>query len=117
MSLEARLRRVEDTLAIHELVARYAFAIDDRDFRTLRELYTQDAVFEGSVERAVGRAAVVEYLARQMQRYGPTMHSPHIQTIDWGEAGSASGVVSVHAEQALEGALVIVAFRYYDRYR
>jgi ketosteroid isomerase-like protein len=117
LSLEQRLRRVEDTLAIRDLVARYAFAIDDRDFDALHELYARDAVFEGSVETAVGRDAVVDYLRRQMQRYGPTMHSPHIQTIDWGEAGTASGVVSVHAEQALDGTLVIVAFRYYDRYR
>jgi ketosteroid isomerase-like protein len=115
--VDTRLRRVEDTLAIHDLVARYAFAIDDRDFDALRELYARDAIFGGSVETAVGRDAVVEYLERQMQRYGPTMHSPHIQTIDWGQDGTASGVVSVHAEQALNGTLVIVAFRYYDRYR
>ena len=115
-SLEARLRRVEDTLAIHDLVARYAFAVDDRDFDTLRDLYTRDAVFEGAAETAVGRDAVVDYLKRQLQRYSATMHSPHIQTIDWGEPGTATGVVSVHAEQALEGTLVIVAFRYHDRY-
>jgi ketosteroid isomerase-like protein len=117
LGLDERLRRVEDTLGIYDLVARYAFAIDDRDFEALGELYTRDAVFAGSVETAVGRDAVVDYLRRQMQRYGPTMHSPHIQTIDWGEPGSASGVVSVHAEQTLDSTLVLVAFRYYDHYR
>ncbi|MGY1712101.1 nuclear transport factor 2 family protein [Geodermatophilus sp. SYSU D00758] len=112
-----RLARVEDTIAVHELAARYALAVDDRDWGTLRRLFTADAVFAGIAERVTGRDAVVDYLARRLAVSGPTVHSPHAHVLDWGPPGEATGTVSMHAEQAIDGIPVVLAFRYSDAYR
>ena len=40
-----RLRRLEDRAAIHDLVARYALAVDDHDYAALQGMYAADAVF------------------------------------------------------------------------
>ena len=116
-ALAERLQRVEDALAVRELAARYALAIDDRDWDTLRDLYTADAVFAGAAERVTGRDAVVDYLARRMALVGPTTHSPHAHVVDWGAPGEATGTVSAHAEQAVDGVALVLAFRYSDVYR
>jgi ketosteroid isomerase-like protein len=116
-SLEERLQRVEDALAVRELVARYALAIDDRDWGTLRALFTADAVVAGAAEEVSGRDAVVDYLARRMALVGPTAHSPHAHVVDWGAPGEATGTVSAHAEQAVDGTALVLAFRYSDVYR
>ncbi|RFU19130.1 nuclear transport factor 2 family protein [Geodermatophilus marinus] len=113
----ARLTRVEDALALHELVARYALAVDDRDWGTLRGLFTADAVFAGIAERVEGRDAVVDYLARRLAASGPTAHSPHAHVLDRGAPGEATGTVSMHAEQAIDGTAMVLAFRYSDAYR
>jgi ketosteroid isomerase-like protein len=113
----ARLSRVEDVLALHELAARYALAVDDRDWGTLRGLFTADAVFAGITERVSGRDAVVDYLGRRLSISGPTAHSPHAHVLDWAAPGEATGTVSMHAEQAIDGTSMVLAFRYSDTYR
>ena len=57
-SIEARLRRVEDRLAIYDIGLRYFLAIDEQDIEALRDLYAEDAVSGG----AVGREAVLDVL-------------------------------------------------------
>ena len=116
-SLAERLQRVEDALAVRELVARYALAVDDRDWATLRELFTADAVLAGAAEEVSGRDAVVDYLRRRMVLVGPTVHAPHAHVVDWGAPGEATGTVSAHAEQAVDGVALVQAFRYSDVYR
>ena len=76
--LEARVRAVEDTLAIERLKARYAQLVDQRYSRgapvddarlgelaeALGRLFTEDAVWDGGKALGVaeGRAAIVERL-------------------------------------------------------
>src|SRR5262245_13743358 len=40
-------RSAEDTMAIREVVVRYGFALDERDWDALRQVFTEDAVWEG----------------------------------------------------------------------
>jgi len=115
--LAARLARVEDALAVHDLAARYALAVDDRDWATLRTLFTADAVFAGVTDRVAGREAVLAYLERRLAVSGASAHSPHAHVVDWGRPGEATGTVSMHAEQAVDGTAMVLAFRYTDAYR
>jgi 3-phenylpropionate/cinnamic acid dioxygenase small subunit len=59
LSVEARLRRLEDRSELRELVARYAIAIDDRDIDAIAELFTADGSFrsQDGVMNATGRFA------------------------------------------------------------
>ena len=75
-SLEARLRAVEDTLAIQKLKARYAELVDSRYHRgaprpaeelvpiaeEIAALFSEDAVWDGgpAMGRCEGRAAIAE---------------------------------------------------------
>ena len=52
--LAARLRRIEDRLALHDLVARYCVLIDDDRFDDLAALFTDDVDFAGAVGRGGG---------------------------------------------------------------
>ena len=42
----ASSRTAEDTLAIHELVVRYGFVLDDQDWDGFRQIFTDDAVLD-----------------------------------------------------------------------
>ena len=57
-TLESRLTEVEDRAAIRELTARYNFAVDDRDLKSVGELFTDDGSFgsKDGAMRATGRA-------------------------------------------------------------
>jgi hypothetical protein len=40
------MRKAEDTLAIYEVVVRYGFWIDDREWDAARDVFTQDATLD-----------------------------------------------------------------------
>ena len=116
-SVDARLRRVEDSLAIQELVARYALAVDDHDMDALAALYATDAVFEGLTGTLHGRWAVTEYVASKLDTYdGASVHTPHSPVIEFGEDGEAVGIVPAHVEFSEGGVQRNLALRYHDRY-
>ena len=117
MTIEERLRLLEDRAKIHELVARYGRVLDDRDFEAVGSLYTEDAIFDTTAGRIVGRKGVVDYYRERMAQFGPTYHYPHSTEIEFAGSGHASGVVAAHAEVAVDGETVWVALRYHDTYR
>ena len=56
---------IEDTLAIHSVIALYGHLIDDRQFSRLNEIFTADAVFDLSGyggERYQGLAAIEQLM-------------------------------------------------------
>lgn len=58
-ALEARLRAVEDQLAIQQLVCGYGYAIDGRNRETLGRLYAEDGVYAvGNTGTFAGRATI-----------------------------------------------------------
>jgi hypothetical protein len=65
--LEARVRAVEDRLAINELIARYAYAVDGRDDDGVAACFTDDAQasFAG-VPTGRGGRAIAQFLAESM---------------------------------------------------
>ncbi len=122
--LEARIRRLEDRAEISLLVAEYGVAVDDRDMATLGDLFTDDAVFrhaDGFAEMR-GRDTVIDFYQNRFRLFGPSFHYPHSHAI-WfpettgaGDATTATGRVTAHAELGTEGKTVMVALRYHDRY-
>lgn len=119
--LEERLRRVEDKLAIAELVALYGFVMDERDLTGLPSLFTEDARLGSAdgVFDARGLPAIAEAYAGRFAVLGATNHFVHaaISRPDPGDPDLASGLVSGHAEVVRDGQALLVALRYHDAYR
>ncbi len=91
-SLEARLRRLEDLMAIHQLFVDYGEHLDSGDFEAYAELFAEDGeVRLGPMGRATGRAQIRELMASQLTAaIGSTFHiisSPRV-TLDGDRATS-----------------------------
>jgi len=119
---DARLRWIEDRLALRELVARYGLAIDDHDFAAVGALFTDDARYGREGDEAAllqGRAAIVAALGAWLGGAGPSFHVVHDQilTRDPVDPDTVSGIVTCHAETSHGGAQRVAAIRYRDRYR
>ncbi|WP_173668124.1 nuclear transport factor 2 family protein [Thermobifida fusca] len=111
-----RLRRLEDRAAIHDLVARYALAVDDHDYAALQGMYAADAVFRHAGAVLRGREAIVAFLQERAHLNGKTVHTPHTVVIDWVDDDTARGTVTGHAEIERGGEFLVAAFRYDDTY-
>jgi len=120
LSVEARLRRLEDRSELHELVARYAVAIDDRDLGGIAELFTADGAFRSrdGVMNAQGRAAVLAQFRGRFAALKVSNHfsHDHILTFDT-DPDRARGLLTAHAEVWRNGCALIAALRYQDSYR
>ncbi len=114
--LAARVARIEDRFGLQDLVARYAVAVDDRDWDAVARMYATDSVFDSVLGRFAGRQAVVDYYRERTESFGATFHYPHTQTVEFTGADTATGLVAAHAELAIGEQTVIVALRYTDRY-
>jgi uncharacterized protein (TIGR02246 family) len=119
--LSRRLRRLEDRAGIGELVARYCFAIDDRDVAAIADCFTADGCFRSldGVLDARGREAVVEQFHGRFAALGATYHYTHDRVLEFDprDPDAARGIVAAHAEVVRNGEPMWVALRYADRYR
>jgi uncharacterized protein (TIGR02246 family) len=115
--LRARLQCLEDREELRALVARYGRAVDDRDWESLADQYTPDAIFDSTGERSVGTDAIIEFYKARTGAYAASYHYPHSHEITFIDDGTAAGVVCAHAELTIEGETVFVALRYLDDYR
>jgi len=116
--LLARLQRMEDRIAIQDLVRCYCSAIDDRDLESFAGVYAEDGLMRHAdgTFRLHGRAAIRSYYAERFKTYGVTFHYPHTHQIEFDSLDTAHGQVRAHAEMVLDGQAFIAAFRYSDRY-
>lgn len=118
-TLDARLRRIEDRLAIEQLLNRYGILLDNRDYDAVGELYTEDARFwqhRGHNTDARTRSGIVAFYRERLGQCGPTYHYNHGVVLEFDDDDHARGIVSAHAEMAVEGRMILVGFRYHDRY-
>jgi ketosteroid isomerase-like protein len=119
-SLEARLQRLEDRIAIEELIARYGLVMDDRDMERMPELFTEDVriLSRDGVMDARGRDAAVALYRGRFEVLGPSNHVTHDRIIRFGDdPDEATGIVLSHAEMQRKGEPMLAAIRYADRYR
>ena len=118
--LQARVDRLESRAAIQELVTCYAVACDEHDIPTLRNLFTEEAVFRSpsSFMQATGREAISSMFIEVLKTRGPGYHWTHDLIVNFGQDGeSATGVVYSHAETTPDGVVSIAAMKYKDQYR
>ena len=117
-TLESRLTEVEDRTAIRDLTARYNFAIDDRDLKSVGELFTDNGAFgsKDGAMRAIGRAAVLQQFESRFSVLGATNHFAHDHAV-WFESDTrARGLLSIHAEVWRKEQPMVTALRYEDVY-
>jgi len=84
MTLEERITRLEDIEAIRQLQARYQRSLDCRDFDSLADCFTSDAVSSygnGSMSYR-GRDEILHFLCRVMTTRMPSTHLIHGGEID-----------------------------------
>jgi ketosteroid isomerase-like protein len=116
-SLSARIARLEAGNEIRLLAARYAAAIDERDFERLTSVFAADAVLRGSRVEARGheeiRAAIVATVSNWT---GPTVHFIGNHDIDLHDEERAEGTVYCRAEHERGEEWLIEMLRYRDAY-
>tara|TARA_B100000686_G_C16541497_1_gene837699 strand:+ start:225 stop:740 length:516 start_codon:yes stop_codon:yes gene_type:complete len=117
LNIEERVARIEDRLAIEDLVSSYGRAVDDRDYETLAQMYCSEAKFDSVEGLATGREAVISYYKKRTEGFGPTYHYPHSVEIFFLDDKEARGLVCAHAELSIDGQAFWVALRYEDIYR
>lgn len=115
--LRARVQHLEDRDELRALVARYGRAVDDRDWESLADQYTPDAIFDSAAGRSIGTDAIIEYYKERTKAYVASYHYPHSQEITFVDNDTATGLVCAHAELTIEDETVFVALRYNDDYR
>jgi ketosteroid isomerase-like protein len=99
--------------AIRQLVARYAVAMDARDFEAVAALFVDD-VRVG--REAQGRAALAEYLEDAVADLGVTVLNVGTQLIDVVDADHATGVVYCRGELQVDDRWIVQAIQYRDTY-
>ncbi|MER8510654.1 nuclear transport factor 2 family protein [Mesorhizobium sp. M0894] len=75
------LQEVSDRLEIEQLLARYCYAVDDRDWEAYRKIFTPDAVLDDTVTGGI-RSGVGEHVAYMKGALSKILISQHaISTI------------------------------------
>ena len=82
-----------DNAAVTDVVNRYAYALDDRDWARLDEVFAEDAVARyGTASSAplTGRTAIVQMIRSMLDGCGPSQHlfATHIVSVDGDRAES-----------------------------
>lgn len=112
--LEARIARLEAIEEIRQLAARYAVALDMRDFNALANLFVDDVGVPGNRH---GREAMREWYDIQMR--GALLGSAHGvlgHVIDVHSADTASGLVYSRNDLETQSAWLIEMLAYLDSY-
>ncbi len=114
-SLADRLDRVESQLAIAQLPARYALAIDSRDLHTLVALFAPD-VRVGGAGDGVGREALERFFTANLSHFYRSMHLISGHVVHFDDADHAHGSVHCRAEHEDGGKWGIMVMNYKDDY-
>jgi hypothetical protein len=112
--LEARVARLEAIDEIRQLAAKYAVALDMRDFDSLANLFVDDVGVPG---KGRGRAAMREWYDAQIRRsLLGSAHGVLGHVIDVHDADNASGLVYSRNDLETQSKWVIELLAYLDSY-
>jgi SnoaL-like domain len=103
-STEERLRRLEDQLAIYQLVCGYGYAVDGLNADALGEIYAEDGVYEVS-DRGVfeGRAGIQAITRRPGHLELVGGGAAHISTLPFVVIDGDRAVATCHTMVARHG--------------
>lgn len=111
--LEARLRAVEDELAIHKLIVRYGLAVDSGDAERTTAVFAPDGVYDADVRLMRGRGDIADMVRgeRHQAMVGHCAHQigPALVRVD-GDAATALGYSRVYLQSAEGIAVYRVSF-------
>jgi ketosteroid isomerase-like protein len=110
-----RLDRVESQLAIAQLAARYALALDSRDIDTMVNLFVPD-VRVGGVGGGTGREALKTFFTANLSHFYRSIHLISGHVIDFDDADHAHGSVHCRAEHEDGGRWGVMVMNYKDGY-
>lgn len=112
--LEARIARLEAIDEIRQLAAKYAVALDMRDFDSLTNLFVDDVGVPG---KRRGRAALREWYDAQIRRSVlGSAHGVLGHVIDVHDANNATGLVYSRNDLETQSKWVIELLAYLDSY-
>jgi len=116
VTLEQRIRRIEDRFEISDLLVKYAVYLDDCRWDDLADLFAEDGVFASPNSSTTGRAAVIENFKAKHAPFPMTLHDPHGSTVEFLDDDHARGVVIGYGELANPQDTVVTYIRYCDDY-
>lgn len=117
MDLDQRVTRLEDRVAINDLVVRYFLAADGDDLAGVGACFSHDAVFKSSgAVSAETSKGIVEFIRTARGYMGLTIHTPHYVQLTFDGADRARGLVGAHLELVLGGQSIYGGVRYVDDY-
>lgn len=111
--LEERIDRIESTLAIEQLVIRYAIAIDSRDLQAWTELFIEDVNCGASGK---GRAVLKAKIEASCAGFYRSVHQICGHRIDFEGPDRATGQVYCRAEHEADDGWFVMAVCYFDDY-
>lgn len=118
MSLEDRVRRLEDRVELNDLIVRYFLAADGDDLDGVGDSFTTTATFSSSgVVAGEGRDGIVDFIRVSREQMGLTIHTPHYAQFTFDGPDRAKGLIGAHLELVLGGTAIYGAVRYVDEYR
>ena len=86
------IEQVSDRLEIQDILTRYCYAVDDRDWDRYRELFTPDAVIDDTVTGGI-KSGVEEHIAYMKKALSKVLISQHaISTVLVELRDNAAGV-------------------------
>ena len=97
------LQEISDRLEIHDLIARYSYALDRRDYDGLDELFTPDAVLDYTATGAIrgSLAEMKEFVAKAFTMFAGTQHLTTQTLIRFDDDGRTA-----HAKSACHNPMV-----------
>lgn len=92
MRMVLSLEQISDRIEIQNLLTRYCFAVDDREWDAYRRLFTHDAVIDDRVTGGIqsGVEEHIQYLNRALSKVVSSQHA--ISTIRIDVTGSSASV-------------------------
>ena len=112
MTLEDRIRRIEDEQAIAQLRARYCHLLDDRHLDEFVALFTEDGLFSG-LETVRGHVALREFFGRFAAATSEYYHFCTNGTVTI-NGDSATGRITLEYLSAIDGISYVSAGHYDD---
>ena len=113
--LAACVRDLAAQSAIRDLAALYAVAVDDHDLAGVLACFAPDGSFTRAGVRSTGTEELTAFYRKMMGRYRTMLHVTHSHVVQV-RGDHATGLLSGHAELALDDTLMVTAYRYDDSY-
>ena len=114
-ALAAHVRVLSDRIAIGDLAALYAMAVDDHDIEGVLTCFAPHGSFTRAGVTSRGTQELRAFYVSMMDRYRTMLHTIHSHVVAV-DGDRATGLLTGHAELGFEGTLMMTAYRYDDDY-